>query len=142
MKNESKIKLPFSIDDLFTTQEQRDDMKKEKIEQIDIKLLDSFTNHPFNVIENSELEKLEKSISENGILEPIIVRKKDNDRYEIISGHRRKKYESSNDEINKLIYEFCCKCFRINYDKNDYHKLGLNNKTCDDFFVNNKKIIH
>lgn len=42
MKNESKIKLPFSIDDLFTTQEQRDDMKKEKIEQIDIKLLDSF----------------------------------------------------------------------------------------------------
>ena len=79
MKNESKIKLPFSIDDLFTTQEQRDDMKKEKIEQIDIKLLDSFANHPFNVIENIELEKLEKSISENGILEPIIVRKKDND---------------------------------------------------------------
>lgn len=42
MKNESKIKLPFSIDVLFTTQEHRYDMKKEKIEQIDIKLLDSF----------------------------------------------------------------------------------------------------
>lgn len=52
------------------------------------------------------------------------------------------KYESSNDEINRLIYEFYCKCFRINYDKNDYHKLVLNNKTCDDFFVNNRKIIH
>lgn len=83
--------MPFKIDDFFTTQEERDDMKKEKVEEIDISLLDQFPNHPFKVLENEDLKKLTESVKDNGILEPIIVRKKDNDRYEIISGHRRKK---------------------------------------------------
>lgn len=90
-ERESKIKMPFKIDDFFTTQEERDDMKKEKVEEIDISLLDQFPNHPFKVLENDDLKKLTESVKDNGILEPIIVRKKDNDRYEIISGHRRKK---------------------------------------------------
>ena len=90
-ENESKIKLPLGIDDLFTTQAQRDDAQKEKVEELDISLLDTFPNHPFKVIENDDFKKLQDSIKDNGILEPIIVRKKDNDRYEIISGHRRKK---------------------------------------------------
>lgn len=90
-ENESKIKLPLGIDNLFTTQAQRDDEKKEKIEELDISLLDTFPDHPFKVLENDDLKKLQDSIQENGILEPIIVRKKDDDRYEIISGHRRKK---------------------------------------------------
>ena len=90
-ERESKIKMPFKIDDFFTTQEERDDMKKEKVEEIDISLLDQFPNHPFKVLENEDLKKLTESVKDNGILEPIIVRKKDNDRYEIISGHRRKK---------------------------------------------------
>ena len=90
-ENESKIKLPFGIDDFFTTQEQRDDEKKEKIEELDISLLDTFPNHPFKVLENEDLKKLQDSIKDNGILEPIIVRKKDDGRYEIVSGHRRKK---------------------------------------------------
>ena len=90
-ENESKIKLPLGIDNLFTTQAQRDDEKKEKIEELDISLLDTFPDHPFKVLENDDLKKLQDSIQENGILEPIIVRKKDDNRYEIISGHRRKK---------------------------------------------------
>ena len=79
--------LPFKVDDFFTTQEQRDEAKKEKIEEIDINLLDTFKNHPFKVLKNEDLNKLEESIKVNGVLEPIIVRKKD-DRYEIVSGHR------------------------------------------------------
>ena len=51
-------------------------------------------------------------------------------------------YESSNVEINKLIYEFYCKCFRVNYNKNDYKKLRLKTEISNDFFVNNKKIIY
>ena len=80
--------LPFKVDDFFTTQEQRDEAKKEKIEEIEIDLLDTFKDHPFKVLKNDDLSKLEESIKVNGVLEPIIVRKKD-DRYEIVSGHRR-----------------------------------------------------
>ena len=81
--------LPFKVDDFFTTQEQRDEAKKEKIEELDISLLDTFKDHPFKVLKNEDLNNLEESIKVNGVLEPIIVRKKD-DRYEIVSGHRRK----------------------------------------------------
>lgn len=80
----------FKLDDFFTTQEQRDENKKEKIEIIKLDLIDDFPEHPFQVRENEELVKLQESIKVNGVLEPIIVRKKD-DRYEIVSGHRRKK---------------------------------------------------
>lgn len=74
--------MPFTVDSFFTTQEQRDEEKKEKVEEISIDLLDEFPNHPFKALKNEELSKLEESIKDNGVLEPIIVRKKD-DRYEI-----------------------------------------------------------
>ena len=90
-ENKKLFELPAGIDDLFSTQEQRDDAKKEKVEELDISLLDSFPEHPFKVLENDDLKKLQDSIKDNGILEPIIVRKKDDGRYEIVSGHRRKK---------------------------------------------------
>lgn len=91
-KNEQKIVTPkFKLDDFFTTQEQRDDEKKEKVEEIDISLIDNFPNHPFKVLENEDLSKLQDSIREYGVLEPILVRPKDDGRYEIVSGHRRKK---------------------------------------------------
>ena len=77
-ESENKIKLPLGIDDLFTTQDQRDYAKKEKVEELDISLLDTFPKHPFKVLENNDLRKLQDSIKDNGILEPIIVRKKDN----------------------------------------------------------------
>lgn len=89
-KKKQEIPIPFELDDFFTTQEERNEQEKEKIENIDISLIDNFDKHPFKVIENDELEKLKDSIRENGILSAIIVRKKDNGRYELISGHRRK----------------------------------------------------
>lgn len=75
--------------DMFTTQEQRDDMKKERVETIEISKLASFENHPFKVAQDEELQKLVESIRENGVLYPAIARPKGNG-YELISGHRRK----------------------------------------------------
>lgn len=60
-----------------------------KINLIDISKLESFNNHPFKVQDDLDMEELEQSIINNGLLEPIIVRHKSNDKYEIISGHRR-----------------------------------------------------
>ena len=91
--NETKkqeIPMPFNLDDFFTTQEQRDDDAKEKIEEIDISLIDDFKDHPFKVVDNAELKALSESIKISGVLSPVIIREKDNGRYEMISGHRRK----------------------------------------------------
>lgn len=91
MEQKKNIDLTtFKLDDFFSTQEQRDEDNKEKVELIDLSLIDDFPEHPFKVQENEDLSKLKESIKENGVLEPIIVRKKENDRYEIIAGHRRK----------------------------------------------------
>ena len=84
-----EIPMSFNLDDFYTTQEQRDYDSKEKIEEIDISLIDNFKDHPFKVLDNEELKELEDSISKNGLVEAVIIRKKDNDRYEMISGHRR-----------------------------------------------------
>lgn len=89
-KKNKEMPIPFKLDDFFTTQEERDEENKEKIEEIDLSLIDDFEEHPFKVEINDELIKLENSIKENGILNPAIVRKKENGRYEMISGHRRK----------------------------------------------------
>ena len=60
------------------------------IVKIKIKDIDSFKNHPFLVNNDDELKELAQSINQNGLLNPVIVRKKENNRYEMISGHRRK----------------------------------------------------
>ena len=84
-----EIPMNFKLDDFFSTQEQRDDEKKEKIEEINISLIDNFKNHPFKVLDNEELKSLEESIKTNGLMEAVILRPKDDGRYEMISGHRR-----------------------------------------------------
>ena len=61
-----------------------------KIEEIELSKIDSFKNHPFKVNNDESLKELPKSIKENGLLNPLLVRKKENGRYELISGHRRK----------------------------------------------------
>ena len=81
-----KIKL----DDLFSTQEQRDNAKLEKIVDIKIDCIDDFPNHPFKIIDNEEMEQMKESIADNGVLIPALVRPKPDGRYEMISGHRRK----------------------------------------------------
>ena len=74
--SDNKIKMPLpKLDDLFTTQEERDNASLEKV--IDIKLndIDEFPDHPFKVIQNEEMEKMKDSIIENGVLVPALVRK-------------------------------------------------------------------
>lgn len=88
-KRESRMHLP-TIDDYFTVQAERDSADLEKVVDIKISDIDDFPNHPFKVIDNEEMKLMSKSIKDNGILVPVLVRKKDDGRYEMISGHRRK----------------------------------------------------
>lgn len=89
-KKKQDIPMPFKLDDFFTTQEERDEEQREHVEQIDLNLIDDFKDHPFKVIDNDELKSLEESIRNSGVLSPAIVRKKEDGRYEMVSGHRRK----------------------------------------------------
>ena len=84
-----KIPMSFNLDDFYTTQEQRDDEKKEKIDEVSVSLIDNFKNHPFKVLDNDEMKTLENSIQNNGLMEAVIIRPKKDGRFEMISGHRR-----------------------------------------------------
>lgn len=85
-----KKKMPLpKLDDLFL--EHDGDRPIEKIIDINIEEIDEFKNHPFKIIENNEFSLLVESIKENGVILPAIVRLKENGRYEMISGHRRKR---------------------------------------------------
>jgi len=88
-----KRKTDFSLnrlDDLFTSQNERENGLTPTIKDISLEKLVPFPNHPFKVRDDEEMNKLVESVSENGVLVPAIVREKDNGDYEIISGHRRK----------------------------------------------------
>ena len=78
-----------SVDSLFTTQAERDDELKQKVEEIALDLIDGFENHPFSVKDDEDMQNLVKSIAERGVLVPCIARE-NGERYELISGHRRK----------------------------------------------------
>ena len=88
-EQEQKMKLP-KLDDLFTSQEQRDYEKAEKVEEIDISKISNFPNHPFKVVNDDKMDDMVKSVKEYGVILPVIIRPKDNGTYEMISGHRRK----------------------------------------------------
>lgn len=88
-KKKQEIPMPFKFDDFFTTQEQRDDASKEKVEEIDISLIDNFKDHPFKVLDNDDMNALKESIKTSGLLAPVIIREKEDGRYEMLSGHRR-----------------------------------------------------
>ena len=83
------IKLP-TVDDLFTTQKERDEGNQEKILEIPLTDLHPFKNHPFQVTKNEELQELAESIKENGVVTPAIARSRPEGGYELIAGHRRK----------------------------------------------------
>ncbi|MBQ9298817.1 MAG: ParB/RepB/Spo0J family partition protein [Clostridia bacterium] len=84
------MKLP-KLDDLFTSQAQRDYEKAEKVEEIDISKITDFPEHPFKVANDEKMQEMVKSVMEYGVIVPVIVRPKENGTYEMISGHRRKK---------------------------------------------------
>lgn len=87
LKNQLKKNL---LDDMFTTQEQRDDAKREKVLDIKITDIDDFPKHPFKVLANEDMKNMIASVKEYGVLSPALVRQKSDGRYEMISGHRRK----------------------------------------------------
>lgn len=80
-----------SLDDLFTSQNERDNGYLPNIQDVPLELLDDFPNHPFKVRDDEDMLKLIESVSERGVLVPAIVRPKADGRYELISGHRRKR---------------------------------------------------
>ncbi len=88
--NALKMKLP-SVDDLFSTEESRQEAKLAKIYDIPISEIDDFPDHPFKVRDDEDMENLIESIKERGVITPATVRKLPNGRYEMISGHRRKR---------------------------------------------------
>ena len=88
-KFKSSRELLTSVDSLFTTQAERDDELKPKVEEIELDLIDDFEGHPFSVKDDEDMQNLVKSISENGVLVPCLARE-NGERYELISGHRRK----------------------------------------------------
>ena len=87
---ETKIELT-AYDDLFQTDESREEAKLSKIRDIPISQIDEFPDHPFKVLMNEDMEQLVDSVKQNGVMTPATVRLKEDGRYELISGHRRKK---------------------------------------------------
>lgn len=87
---DNEIKLP-SLDELFTTQQERDDAKLKHIYNLPIDKIDPFPEHPFKVRDDEDMLNLIESIRAQGVLTPCMVRKKKDGRYELISGHRRKR---------------------------------------------------
>ena len=87
---ETKIELT-AYDDLFQTDESRAEAALSKIRDIPISEIDEFPDHPFKVLMDEDMEQLAESIKRNGVMTPATVRLKEDGRYELISGHRRKK---------------------------------------------------
>ena len=87
---ETKIELT-AYDDLFETDQSREEAKLSKIRDIPISEIDEFPDHPFKVFIDEDMEQLVESIRRNGVMTPATVRLKEDGRYELISGHRRKK---------------------------------------------------
>ena len=80
-----------SYDDIFKTEEEREEDRLSKIRDIPISEIDDFPDHPFMVRDDEDMQNLIESIKERGVITPAMVRKKEDGRYELISGHRRKR---------------------------------------------------
>ena len=79
-----------TVDELFMTGEERADEKREKVTDISLSEIDDFPDHPFRVVNDEAMSEMVESIKQQGVLVPAIARKKEDGRYELISGHRRK----------------------------------------------------
>ena len=89
-KNNGNLALKGLDELLFSTEEQRQEEKREQVQQIPIDELHPFTNHPFKVVDDEAMTRTVESIAQFGVLAPLIARPRpDGDGYEIISGHRR-----------------------------------------------------
>ena len=88
--NAPKIELT-AYDDLFQTDESRAEAKLSKIRDIPLSQIDEFPDHPFKILMDEDMQQLVESIERNGVMTPATVRLKEDGRYELVSGHRRKK---------------------------------------------------
>lgn len=86
----SDFTLP-NFDDLFSSQKERDEARLDKIRDIPLELIDDFPDHPYKVRDDEDMLQLAESIKERGVLTPAVLRPKEDGRYEIVSGHRRKR---------------------------------------------------
>lgn len=92
MKNGQKIDLGLTgYDELFMTEQERHENRLPKIYDIPLSEIDDFPNHPFKVRLDEDMDQLVQSVKDRGIIVPITLRQKEDGRYEIVSGHRRKK---------------------------------------------------
>lgn len=89
-ENRKSIKLT-SLDDLFSTEESRAEAEKERVQDIPIAEIDGFPDHPFHVEMDDTMREMAESVRRFGVLSPAVARQKEDGRYELISGHRRKK---------------------------------------------------
>lgn len=89
-KEKIEFELP-RLDEYFTTQEERDEAKLKKIYDIPLDEIDHFPDHPFKVLDDEDMLNLAESIKEYGVITPATLRKKEDGRYELLSGHRRKR---------------------------------------------------
>ena len=89
-ENRKSIKLT-SLDDLFSTEESRAEAEKERVQEIPIAEIDGFPDHPFHVEMDDAMREMAESVRRFGVLSPAVARQKEDGRYELISGHRRKK---------------------------------------------------
>ena len=91
-KKDTKIPLPkMNLDDLFSTQEERDSANLEKVVEVKLTDITDFPNHPFKVKDDDEMDKMRQSVEQYGVVHPILVRPTKDGKYEMISGHRRKR---------------------------------------------------
>lgn len=92
-KKEITFNLPTieELDSVFSTQEERDEAKLPKIHNIPLNLIDPFPNHPYKVKDDESMDQLIESIEKRGVITPAIVRPKEDGRFELVSGHRRKR---------------------------------------------------
>ena len=92
MNEKKKIDLGITaLDEMFLDDRMRADPKLSKIHEIPLDQLDPFPDHPFQVRMDEDMEQLVESVRERGVLTPVVVRPKEDGRYEIVSGHRRVK---------------------------------------------------
>ena len=92
MKNGQKIDLGLTgYDELFMTEQERHENRLPKIYDIPLSEIDDFPNHPFKVRLDEDMDQLVQSVKDRGVIVPITLRQKEDGRYEIVSGHRRKK---------------------------------------------------
>ncbi len=91
MKGSGKNISLTSYDDIFSSEEDRTEAKREKIEEIPLSQLFPFKNHPFKVLDDNRMLEITESIREHGVLVPCIARPRQEGGYELISGHRRRR---------------------------------------------------